>query len=123
MSRSTVLTIGSSLLPLALAVAAASLFTACGPPTLSESAKRGRQVFMEDSKPHCVQCHKLMDASPKNSAGPKLLGPDMDIKRPSRAMTIKAVTQGVGIMPAQKGILTKQQIEDVAEYLAEVAGR
>lgn len=121
MSRSTV----SSLLPLAVAtsVAAALLLTACGPPTLSESAKRGRKVFMEEGNPKCVQCHALMDANSVSTGGQKLLGPDMDMKRPSRAMTIKAVTQGVGIMPAQKGELTKQQIEDVAEYLSEVAGR
>lgn len=110
----------SSLLPLAVAVsiAAASLLASCGPPSLSEAAKRGRKVFLEDSKPTCAACHQLMDAG-----SPKGLGPDMDMKRPSRAQTIKSVTQGVGIMPAQKGVLTKQQIEDVAEYLAEVAGR
>ena len=116
MSRST----APSLLPLAIcaAAAAALLFASCGPPVLSDSAKRGRKVFMEDSKPTCAMCHELLDAG-----SPKGLGPNMDIKRPSRAMTIKAVTQGVGIMPTQKGILTKQQIEDVAEYLSEIAGR
>ena len=105
-------------LQLALAVAAASVLASCGPPSLSESAKRGRPVFMEDSNPKCTMCHRLMDAG-----SPQGLGPCMDMKRPSRMQTIKSVTQGVGIMPAQKGILTKQQIEDVAEYLAEVAGR
>ena len=121
MSRSTV----SSLLPLVLAssIAAGWLLTSCGPPSLSESAKRGRKVFIEAGDPKCIQCHALMEAGSVDTGNPKLLGPDMDMKRPSRAMTIKAVTQGVGIMPAQKGKLTKQQIEDVAEYLSEVAGR
>ncbi len=114
MTRSSV----TSLLPLAAAAFVASLLASCGPPSLSDSAKRGRKVFMEDSEPTCIKCHELMDAG-----SPKGLGPNMDMKRPSRAQTIKSVTQGVGIMPPQKGILTKQQIEDVAEYLAEVAGR
>ena len=108
----------SSLLSLAIATALLpSLLGSCGPPTLSKSAQRGRKVFIEDSKPTCITCHALMDAG-----SPKGLGPDMDVKRPSRAQTIKVVTYGMGIMPAQKGILTKQEIEDVAEYLAEVAG-
>ncbi|MEM8711450.1 MAG: cytochrome c [Planctomycetota bacterium] len=101
-----------------LAACAAAPLVSCGPPPLSQAAERGRKVFLESSKPKCATCHQLKDAG-----SPKGLGPDMDIRRPSRAETIKSVTQGVGIMPAQKGILSKQEIEDVAEYLAEVAGR
>ncbi|MFT5735591.1 MAG: sulfite dehydrogenase [Planctomycetota bacterium] len=105
------LVVGSLLLP-------AFALTACGPAAPSESALRGRKVFMESSQPKCFMCHQLRDAG-----SPKGLGPDLDMLRPSREKTIKSVTQGVGIMPAQKGILTPQEIEDVAAYLEEVAGR
>lgn len=103
----------------AFAIAAAAMtLISCSPPSLSEAAARGRIVFMETSQPKCALCHELAHAGSLQG-----LGPNMDVLRPSRQRTITSVTQGVGIMPSQKGILTKQQIEDVAEYLAEVAGR
>lgn len=43
--------------------------------------------------------------------------------RPTVEQTIESVTNGMKIMPPQKGILTPQQIEDVANYLVEVAGK
>lgn len=101
-----------------LLAAAAMTLISCGPPPLSEAAKRGRVVFIESSQPKCALCHELSHAG-----SPKGLGPNMNVLRPSRQQTINSVTQGVGIMPSQKGILTKQQIEDVADYLTEVAGR
>lgn len=104
--------------PASLLAATAMMLASCGPPSLSETAERGRAVFIESSQPKCALCHELMHAG-----SPQGLGPNMDVLRPSRQQTITSVTQGVGIMPAQQGILTKQQIEDVADYLTEVAGR
>ena len=118
MARLTLLTAAFALFAVASGALSACGLAPQGEPARSESAQRGRKVFMESSKPKCSLCHQLMDAG-----SPKGLGPDLDMLRPDAAKTIKSVTQGVGIMPAQKGILTPQEIEDVAAYLEEVAGR
>lgn len=103
---------------LAALIALGALASACGEAPLSEAAVRGRAVFLQHSKPLCGTCHVLADAQ---TAGP--LGPDLDQLRPDRDRVIRSVTQGVGVMPSQRGILTDQQIQDVADYVVEAAGR
>lgn len=103
---------------LAASAAIGTLFVSCGPAPLSAAAERGHAVFMNASNPNCTTCHELKHAGSKKGAGPNL-----DVLKPSRSQVIRSVTQGVGIMPAQNAVLTEEQIKDVAEYLAEVAGR
>ncbi|QDV05439.1 Cytochrome c6 precursor [Planctomycetes bacterium Poly30] len=102
----------------AILLASSSVLAACGGAALSDSAQRGRKVFLESSKPSCASCHQLL-----NAGSPKGFGPDLDLLRPTREQTVQSVTNGVKIMPPQKGILTPEQIEDVASYLLEVAGK
>lgn len=111
-------TVLSARLVAGAALIAIAGLTACGPAGLSESAQRGRKVFLESSKPTCASCHQLLEAGSGRG-----LGPDLDLLRPTREQTILSVTNGVKMMPPQKGILTTEEIEDVATYLVEVAAQ
>ncbi len=101
----------------ALSLAAGSL-TSCGPEPLTEAAVRGRDVFLNHATPRCGQCHILEHAGAKG-----VIGPNLDTMALTKAKVTKSVTQGVGVMPSQKEKLTKQQIDDVAAYVLEAAGR
>jgi len=97
---------------------AAGSLTSCGHPPLSESAVRGREVFLNHATPRCGQCHILEHAGAKG-----VIGPNLDTMALTKAKLLTSVTQGVGVMPSQKDKLTKQQIDDVATYVLEAAGR
>lgn len=84
----------------------------------SEAAVRGKEVFLVHSSPRCGTCHVLADAGARG-----VLGPNLDAATYSRERILRAVVSGIGTMPHQRGILTDQQMEDVATYVAEVAGR
>ncbi|MCQ0970113.1 cytochrome c [Paracoccus sp. TK19116] len=77
----------------------------------------GRAIFSETAEPQCALCHVLADAEAEGEVGPNLdeLQPDLD-------QILKAVTSGVGVMPAFSETLTEEQIETVSAYVAEVAG-
>lgn len=103
---------------LVLALLAGSAASCGGSKPLSEAAKRGRDIYLSKSNPGCGTCHRLNDAG---SIG--VLGPDLDKLRPSKARVLTSVRQGVGQMPTQTGILTEGEMDDVAAYVSEVAGR
>lgn len=97
---------------------AAGILTACGPAPLTESAVRGRDVFLNHASPRCGQCHILEHAGAKG-----VIGPNLDTMSLTKDKVLRSVTQGVGVMPSQKEKLTQQQIDDVAAYVMEAAGR
>ena len=74
-------------------------------------------MFTAQSLPRCTLCHTLRDAG---AAGK--VGPDLDRLHPDSARVARAVTGGIGIMPAQGDNLTAEQIGAVAAYVAGVAG-
>lgn len=61
----------------------------------------------------CGGCHTMKAARAKGTVGPNL-----DRAKPSRALVIKTVTKGKGVMPAFLGPYTKAQIAAVATYVA-----
>jgi len=73
----------------------------------------GRSVFSELAVPSCATCHALREADATGSTGPNL-----DELRPSMERDRLAVSDGLGVMPAQSGHLTDQQIHAVAYYVA-----
>jgi mono/diheme cytochrome c family protein len=73
----------------------------------------GKTVFTSN----CSACHTLADANAKGTVGPNL-----DQLKPSEAIVAAQVTNGGAVMPAFKGKLTPQQIQDVAAYVSSVAG-
>lgn len=78
----------------------------------------GRKVFTELSQPPCKACHTLKAAGADGTVGPSL-----DELKPDRAQVLKAVREGVGIMPAFHDRLSSEQIEAVARFVAESAGK
>jgi cbb3-type cytochrome c oxidase subunit III len=74
----------------------------------------GKQIFVTK----CGGCHTLKDAGTTGTQGPNL-----DALKPSFPRARKQVIQGGGIMPAFKGILNDAQINAVAKYVAEHAGK
>ena len=78
----------------------------------------GREVFTELSLPRCTLCHTLRDAG-----ATAMVGPDLDRLKPDSQRVARAVTGGVGVMPAQGETLTREQIAAVAAYVSGVAGR
>ena len=88
------------------------------PVQLSESGKRGRQIFSETAPPPCATCHTLADAEATGAVGPNL-----DELARSVEQVQAAVTNGVGAMPPFGQTLSPEQIDDVARYVFEATRR
>ena len=80
-----------------------------------ETAEAGKQVYQE-SVPSCGTCHTLEDAG---SVGQ--VGPNLNQLQPDATRVERAVTNGVGAMPAFGETLTPEQIKDLAAYVADAA--
>jgi cytochrome c5 len=82
---------------------------------LSKSQEHGRELFGQV----CQQCHTL---AASDAVG--RVGPNLDQLKPPKALVLDAVLngrqRGAGTMPA--GLYTGQDAEDVASYVAAVAG-
>ena len=70
----------------------------------------GLEVY--NNKAQCGVCHTLQVAG---SAGN--IGPNLDQLKPQMSQIIYAVNNGIGVMQAWEGILTKEEIEAVAYYV------
>ena len=93
------------------------------------AANAGKQGFVEPVavtgtngetifKGRCGSCHTLAAAGTTGTQGPNL-----DLLKPTFERAKAQVIKGGGIMPAFKGVLTDAQIEAVAKYVAEHAGK
>nr|WP_255720756.1 cytochrome c [Acuticoccus kalidii] len=82
-----------------------------------EMLAEGKAVFTETAVPNCGICHTLADAG---TAG--MIGPVLDDLKPDTARVEKAVTSGVGVMPAYAETLSADEIEAVARYVATSSG-
>jgi cbb3-type cytochrome c oxidase subunit III len=78
------------------------------------SGTNGKQIFISK----CAGCHTLKAAGTTGTQGPNL-----DLLKPPFARVKSQVIKGGGIMPAFKGILTDAQINAVAKYVADNAGK
>jgi mono/diheme cytochrome c family protein len=90
---------------------------AIGGVKLSAAQQDGRQLFAQK----CATCHTLKAA---NAVG--RVGPNLDQKQGlNKALVVNAVeqgrAQGNGQMPAS--LLSGEDVQDVASFVAEVAGR
>lgn len=77
----------------------------------------GKKVFLEIAEPSCGICHTLADAGATGE-----IAPSLDDLQPSAERVETVVREGVDIMPAFGDVLTEEQIEAVAHYVATVAG-
>ena len=78
----------------------------------------GKSVFLELAEPQCALCHTLADAG---SSGD--IGPDLDQLQPTEERVRAAVTQGIDVMPSYAELLSEEQLDAVAHYVATVAGQ
>jgi mono/diheme cytochrome c family protein len=78
----------------------------------------GKIVFTKSASPSCGGCHTLKDAGTHGT-----VGPDLDQLKPSMEIVKLQVEKGGGAMPAFQGKLSAQQIDDVARYVSDVAGK
>ena len=87
-------------------------------PPAAQGDELGRKVFTELSQPPCQLCHTLKAAGAEGTIGPSLdeLKPDLD-------KALQAVRNGVGVMPAFRDKLTPAQIDAVARFVSENAGK
>jgi mono/diheme cytochrome c family protein len=112
-----VLVLALGILSPALVIAAArSTEKAPGGVKLTAADERGREVFAQ----RCSTCHTLRAA---NAVGK--VGPNLDQLRPPKALILDAIkngrARGQGQMPA--GLVDGQDAQDVADFVAKVAGR
>ncbi len=106
---------------LALGLALSSLFgTAQAGEAAADDARYqlGRKAFTEQAQPSCTICHTLQDAGASGT-----IGPNLDELKPTPERVMAAVRGGVGVMPAFAALLSAEQIEAVAHYVAQVAGQ
>jgi mono/diheme cytochrome c family protein len=84
--------------------------------SLTPAQERGRELFGEI----CQQCHRLAAANAVGQAGT-----DLDKLRPPKSLVLSAILEGrmrgQGTMPA--GLYQGRDAEDVASFVAAVAGR
>ena len=65
-----------------------------------------------NNKAQCGVCHTLQAAGSEGQ-----IGPNLDQIKPSIDQIIYVVNNGIGVMQAWEGILTKEEIEAVAYYI------
>ena len=88
--------------------------------TIADEAKmlKGLEIFNETAA--CAGCHTMKAAGADGNVGPNLDTVDLTIES-----VIDMVTYGLGVMPAygEDGILTKEEIEIVSNYVVNSAGK
>tara|TARA_B100001123_G_C14526775_1_gene716582 strand:+ start:173 stop:535 length:363 start_codon:yes stop_codon:yes gene_type:complete len=74
----------------------------------------GKTIFLEQG--NCATCHTLADAKSNGE-----IGPNLNQIKPDIARVISTVTNGIGVMPPYKDLLSKEEIEAVAHYVSVTA--
>jgi cbb3-type cytochrome c oxidase subunit III len=80
----------------------------------AQAGTDGKSIFSTN----CASCHTLKAAG---AAG--TIGPNLDQLKPSLARVQHQVEAGGSVMPAFKGKLTQAQIDAVAKFVADSAGK
>jgi mono/diheme cytochrome c family protein len=108
----------SQIADVAVFVAAASRGQTIGGPSGAKPKPApplsGRALF----RATCGGCHTLAAARTTGKAGPNL-----DDERPSADKVVEQMIEGGGGMPSFRGSLTRAQMNRIAAYVAQAAGR
>jgi len=100
------------------------------PPTRSGPGAEGEEGNVADEAPStesggqavfsstCAACHTLKAAGAEGTVGPNL-----DELKPPKALVEHQVINGGGGMPPFKGVLSEEQVEEVAEFVSTEAGK
>ena len=75
-----------------------------------EKMALGLEVY--NKKAQCGVCHTLQAAGSEGD-----IGPNLDLIKPQEVQVFNAVSNGIGVMQAWKGILTDEEIEAVAYFV------
>ena len=73
---------------------------------------KGKEIFLNAG--NCATCHSLKDAGSN-----AMVGPNLNQIRPDIGRVKNAVLNGIGVMPAYKGILSNEEIDAVSYYVSE----
>jgi mono/diheme cytochrome c family protein len=84
------------------------------PKSTATKSTDGKTIFTTT----CGSCHTLAAAGTSGK-----IGPNLDQLKPAFAVAKRQVENGGGVMPAFKGRLTPQQIDAVAKYVSDNAGK
>lgn len=88
------------------------------PPAPTETGAAGSEpVGKVIFTTNCASCHTLADAGTTGTVGPNL-----DQAQPDEARVVERVTNGKGVMPSFEGVLTEEEITEVAAYVSAAAG-
>lgn len=79
------------------------------------SASDGKGIFKEAG---CSNCHTLAAAGARGT-----IGPNLDEQQPSKPEIVKALTDGQGTMVSFRGKLSTAQIQAVAGFVSQNAGK
>ena len=79
-------------------------------PFSKSKAEIGKKIFINKGK--CASCHTLSDAVSYSNNGPNL-----DDRKPSKSRVMYTVMEGVGAMLSLEGILSREEMEAVADYV------
>jgi cytochrome c5 len=100
------------------------------PPTRSGPGAEGEEGNVADEAPStesggqavfsstCAACHTLEAAGAEGTVGPNL-----DELKPPKALVEHQVINGGGGMPPFKGVLSDEQVKEVAEFVSTEAGK
>jgi cytochrome c6 len=89
--------------------------TSDGGATSKGDPQAGELIFVTQG---CCFCHVLADVAADGTVGPNL-----DETKPSYDLVVERVTNGKSPMPSFKDDISPQDIQDVAAYVTEVAGK
>ena len=93
--------------------AAAFLVLAFGFSSVNSEEGLGKKVFTQIAQPPCALCHTLEAAGASGT-----IGPSLDELKPDKARVLDTVRAGIGPMPPYEGKLTPEQIQAVADFVA-----
>jgi mono/diheme cytochrome c family protein len=79
------------------------------------NASDGKGVFTESG---CAGCHTLAAAGASGT-----IGPNLDDVKPLKPAVVEAVTHGLDTMPSFKGKLSAEQLQAVAQFVSQNAGK
>ena len=77
---------------------------------------RGKALF-STVQPACALCHPL-----KAAASSGQVGPNLDELQPDADRVLRAVREGLGVMPSFEGQLTEQDMRALAAFVAHSSG-
>ncbi|MCL4770620.1 MAG: c-type cytochrome [Burkholderiaceae bacterium] len=77
---------------------------------------RGKALF-STVQPACALCHTL-----KAAASSGQVGPNLDELQPDADRVLRAVREGLGVMPSFEGQLTEQDMRALAAFVAHSSG-